>query len=112
MNNKKWQNVLLSTNSIDGCTVNGPCINILNMTWPLKICVINKFIVVLECKTNRKYKSQIHNFRVRVMSVEENCQQYSIYIVRGHRSTKRKPPTCCKSLTNLITLSCIQFTPP
>ena len=36
-------------------------------------------------------------------------QQYFSYIVAvnfidgGSRSTKRKPPTCCKSLTNFIT---------
>ena len=27
-------------------------------------------------------------------------------------STRRKPPTCCKSLTNFITLCCIEYTSP
>ena len=27
-------------------------------------------------------------------------------------STRRKPPTCCKSLTNIITQCCIQYTSP
>jgi len=28
------------------------------------------------------------------------------FIGGGNRSTRRKPPTCCKSLTNFITLCC------
>ena len=36
----------------------------------------------------------------------------SIFIGGGHRSTRRKPPTCCKSLTNFITYCCIEYTSP
>jgi hypothetical protein len=45
-----------------------------------------------------------------------NIYIYFSYIVavglngRGNRSTRRKPPTCCKSLTNLITYCCIEYT--
>ena len=35
-----------------------------------------------------------------------------IYIVGGNRSTQRKPQTCRKSLTNLITQFCIEYTSP
>lgn len=59
------------------------------MTWPLKICVINKFIVVLVCKTNRKYKSQIHNFRDRVMGVE-NTVSNSAFILSEDTREKEK----------------------
>ena len=43
--------------------------------------------------------------------------QYFSYIMAdiiggGNRSMRRKPPTCRKSLTNLITLSCIEYTSP
>ena len=30
----------------------------------------------------------------------------------GNRSTRRKPPTCNKSLTNFITYSCIEYNLP
>ena len=52
--------------------------------------------------------SSIHN-RVMVRVVVSNFQQYFRYIVAisfiggGNRNTRRKPPTCTKSLTNLIT---------
>ena len=52
--------------------------------------------------------SSIHN-RVMVRVVVFNFQQYFRYIVAisfiggGNRGTRRKPPTCTKSLTNLIT---------
>jgi hypothetical protein len=52
--------------------------------------------------------SSIHN-RVMVRVVVFNFQQYFSYIVAisfiggGNRSTRRKPPTCTKSLTNIIT---------
>jgi hypothetical protein len=45
-------------------------------------------------------------------------QQYVSYIVAfsfiggGNRSTRRKPSTCRKSLTNFITLCCIEYTSP
>jgi hypothetical protein len=45
-------------------------------------------------------------------------QQYFSYIVAvsfiggENRSTQRKPQTCRKSLTNLITLCCIKYTSP
>jgi hypothetical protein len=32
------------------------------------------------------------------------------FIGGGNRSTQRKPPTCLKSLTNLITLYCTEYT--
>jgi len=44
-----------------------------------------------------------------VYGVYRHFQQYFSYIVAvsfiggGNRSTRRKPPTCCKSLTNFIT---------
>jgi hypothetical protein len=31
------------------------------------------------------------------------------FIGGGNRSTRRKPPTCRKSLTNFITYSCIEY---
>ena len=34
------------------------------------------------------------------------------FIVGGNRCTRRKPPTCCKSLTNFITKCCIGYTSP
>jgi len=45
-------------------------------------------------------------------------QQYFSYIVAvsfiggGNQRTRRKPPTCRKSLTNLITWCCIKYTLP
>ena len=44
--------------------------------------------------------------------------QYFSYIVEvsfiggGNKSTRRKPLTCCKSLTNCITKCCIEYTSP
>jgi len=35
-----------------------------------------------------------------------------LYRGGGNRSATRKPPTCRKSLTNLITLCCIEHTSP
>jgi hypothetical protein len=35
-----------------------------------------------------------------------------IIIADGNRSTRRKPPTCPKSLTNFITQCCIKYTSP
>ena len=34
------------------------------------------------------------------------------FIGGGNRSTRRKPLTCCKSLTNCITYCCIEYTSP
>jgi len=34
------------------------------------------------------------------------------FIDGGNRSTRRKPPSCCKSLTYFITLCCIEYTSP
>jgi hypothetical protein len=34
------------------------------------------------------------------------------FIGGGNRSTRRKPHTCCKSLTNVITQCCIEYTSP
>jgi hypothetical protein len=48
--------------------------------------------------------------------VQRHCQQYFSYIaaasliVGGNRSTRRKPPTCRKSLTNL-SYSAVSSTP-
>ena len=45
-------------------------------------------------------------------------QQYFSYIVAvsfiggGNRSSRRKPPTCHKSLTNFITKCCIEYSSP
>jgi len=36
----------------------------------------------------------------------------SVLIGGGNRSTLGKPQTCCKSLTNFITLCCIEYTSP
>jgi len=50
--------------------------------------------------------------------VECLFKQYFRYIVvvsfigGGNRSTRRKPPTCHKSLTNYITKFCIEYTSP
>ena len=50
--------------------------------------------------------------------VLRHFQQYFSYIVvvsfigGGNRSIRRKPPTCRKSLTNLITQCCIEHTSP
>jgi hypothetical protein len=44
-----------------------------------------------------------------------HLKQYFSYIVAvsfiggGNRSTRRKPPTCRKSLTNFITYCCIKY---
>jgi hypothetical protein len=34
------------------------------------------------------------------------------FIGEGNQSTRRKPLTCCKSLTNFITWCCIEYTSP
>jgi len=34
------------------------------------------------------------------------------FIGGGNQSTRRKPPTCCKYLTNFITYCCIEYTSP
>jgi len=39
-------------------------------------------------------------------------QQYLSFIGGGIRSTRRKSPTCRKSLTNFITQCCIEYTSP
>jgi len=42
-------------------------------------------------------------------------QQYVSYIVAVNfigGGNRRKPPTCCKSLTNFITYCCIEYTSP
>jgi len=39
-------------------------------------------------------------------------KSYKISIGGRHRSTRRKPPTCRKSLTNLITYCWIECTSP
>jgi hypothetical protein len=51
-------------------------------------------------------------------SWHRHFQQYFSYIVAvsfiggGYRSTRRKPPTCRKSLTNVIAYCCIKYTSP
>ena len=53
-----------------------------------------------------------------VYGVYHHFQQYFSYTVTvsfiggGNWSTRRKPPTCRKSLTNFITLCCIGYTSP
>jgi hypothetical protein len=53
-----------------------------------------------------------------VYGVHRNFQQYFSYIVvvsfigGGNWKIRRKPPTCRKSLTNVITKCCIEFTSP
>jgi len=53
-----------------------------------------------------------------VYGIKRHFQQYFSYIVvvsligGGNRSTQRKPPTCRKLLTNLITQCCIEYTSP
>jgi hypothetical protein len=50
--------------------------------------------------------------------VQHHCQHYFSFIVAvsfnsgGNRNTRRKPPTCRKSLTNFITYCCIEHTLP
>jgi hypothetical protein len=39
-------------------------------------------------------------------------KMYVSFICRGNRSTRRKPLTCHKSLTNFITYCCIEYTSP
>jgi hypothetical protein len=36
----------------------------------------------------------------------------SVFLCGGNRSTRRKPPTCHKSLINFITICCIEYTSP
>ena len=51
-----------------------------------------------------------------VYDVSRHFQQYFSYIVavscigEGNLSTRRKPPTCRKSLTNFITYCCVKYT--
>ena len=54
--------------------------------------------------------------RILGISVQRQFQQYFSYIMAvnfidgGNRSTRRKPPTCSKSLTNFTTYCCIEYT--
>ena len=55
------------------------------------------------------YKGSMSRKGVRVMVFNATCKQHFIYIVAvsfiggGNQSIRRKPLTCHKSLTNLIT---------
>jgi len=54
--------------------------------------------------------------RVRVVLFNATFNNISVISVSviggGNRSTQRKPPTSRKSLTNFITLCCIEYTSP
>jgi len=80
---------------------------------PLLFCFAFVFIVLLLFVLLPLFNgffpySSIHN-RIMVRVVVSNFQQYFRYIVAisfiggGNRNTRRKPPTCTKSLTNLMT---------
>jgi hypothetical protein len=45
-----------------------------------------------------------------VNNISTIFQLYRSFIGGGNRNTQRKPPTCRKSLTNVITLCCIEYT--
>jgi hypothetical protein len=53
-----------------------------------------------------------------VYGVQRHFQQYFSYIVvvsfigGGNQSIQKKPQTCCKSLTNYISLCCIKYVSP
>ena len=57
----------------------------------------------------------MNDFRVMVFNTTFNNVSVIVvvsFIGEGNRSTWRKPPTCHKSLTNFIILSCIEYSSP
>jgi hypothetical protein len=69
-------------------------------------------------KRERKDIDNLSGWFGLVYGVYHHFQQYFSYTVTvsfiggGNWSTRRKPPTCRKSLTNFITLCCIGYTSP
>ena len=45
-----------------------------------------------------------------VGGIQRHFQQYFSFIGGEYHSTRRKPPTCRKSMTNFITWRCIEYT--
>ena len=65
----------------------------------------------LKAQNDRTYEIQYLQFEIR-NSISKGYIAAVIFIGGGNRSTRKKPPTGRKSLTNLITKWCIEYTSP
>ena len=90
----------------------------------IRYCKPSSIFIPWQIQTQfiHQVESENHNFGQAFLGVgfgvKYHFQQYFSYtmavsfISGGKWSTRRKPPTCCTSLTNLITWCCIVYTSP